>query len=416
MSPRERFAEKIHEKRELFNELCVELVKINSENPPGDTHVIAAATERILAAIPGMHVEKVVAKEPIANIVARLGFGVPGKRLILNGHLDTFPVGDPKKWTRGPLSGAMSEGRIYGRGVSDMKAGLAAALVTAMLLAEERENLRGELVLTLVGDEETGGKWGTTYLLENIPAARGDAMISGDAGSPQVIRFGEKGQLWLEVSARGISNHGAHVHLGQSATDSLLDALQKIAQLRKKSVSVPTDLQNAMTQARQVSEEISGAGEFETLRNITVNIGVIEGGSSINIIPDSARALVDIRLPVGMTIEEVLATLREMLKDDPNVSFEVLTYCDPNVTDPSHEIVTLALKNARQLLGHERVVSNMRVGMSDARLYRRHGVPSIVYGPTPHNMGGADEYVVADEIFSVLYVHAMTAYDYLSAA
>jgi succinyl-diaminopimelate desuccinylase len=59
-------------------------------------------------------------------------------------------------------------------------------------------------------------------------------------------------------------------------------------------------------------------------------------------------------------------------------------------------------------------VINMRVGFSDARFYRLHGVPSLVYGPTPHNMGGADEYVTLDDLFAVFYVHAMTAFDFLS--
>jgi succinyl-diaminopimelate desuccinylase len=295
-----------------------------------------------------------------------------------------------------------------------MKGGVAVALLTAALLAAVEEDLSGELVVTLVGDEETGGEWGTRYLLDKVPIAKGDAMMSADAGSPYVIRYGEKGPLWIELNATGRSNHGAHVHLGRNAVESLLRMLQAILALREMHVEVPANVLGSMADARGVSEALSGAGEFETLRNLTVNIGTIEGGTSINIIPERARALLDIRLPPGVTTAEVIARIGSIVEGEEGASFKVLNACEPNVTAPEHEIVQRALANAKARLGNDRVVANMRVGMSDARLYRAHGVPSIVCGPAPYNMGGADEYVVIDELFSVLYVHAMTAYDYLS--
>ena len=95
-----------------------------------------------------------------------------------------------------------------------MKAGIAASVMAFELLAGCREAWNGEVVLALVGDEETGGVWGTQYLLANIEEAVGDAMINGDAGSPLVARIGEKGNLWIKVCATGVPNHGAHVHLG----------------------------------------------------------------------------------------------------------------------------------------------------------------------------------------------------------
>jgi succinyl-diaminopimelate desuccinylase len=95
------------------------------------------------------------------------------------------------------------------------------------------------------------------------------------------------------------------------------------------------------------------------------------------------------------------------------VDFAVLQAFDPTVTDPTHELAALVLGNARALRGPG-VVANMRVGMSDARFYREHGIPTIVYGPTPNNMGGVDEYVTIEDLVTVFYVHALTAFDYLS--
>ena len=175
--------------------LCAELVRIPSGNPPGDTGPIADLIEARLKVNAGIACRRVVAKPPAVNLIAKLKHSRPGRHLVINGHLDTFPVGETTGWTQDPLGGAVVGNRLYGRGSSDMKAGLAVGVMTLLLLAKHRDALAGELTLALVGDEETGGLWGTQYLLANEPDTVGDAMLSADAGSPDVLRFGEKGQL-----------------------------------------------------------------------------------------------------------------------------------------------------------------------------------------------------------------------------
>ncbi len=101
------------------------------------------------------------------------------------------------------LGGVLKDGKLYGRGVSDMKGGLACSLLAAKLLAENRDAWSGEIVLTLAGDEENMGSLGTGYMMDHVPHARGDANICGDVGSPKVVRFGEKGLMWVEVEATG---------------------------------------------------------------------------------------------------------------------------------------------------------------------------------------------------------------------
>lgn len=411
---RSEFWKKIEGSKKSLVDLCRGLIATPSENPPGDTSAIAAKVTGVLGGIPGMVLERIEPRPGIVNLVGRISCGNPGRRLVLNAHLDTFPVGDPSLWSVPPLEGKREKGRIYGRGSCDMKAGLACALQAAALIAAERKHLHGELVLTLVGDEETGGKWGTSYLLKNVPHAAGDAMLSGDAGSPHVLRFGEKGLVWLEVSAGGLSNHGAHVHLGRNAIDALLTALNRISTLKDMPCPLRADILEAMKEARSVSENISGEGEFQTLSSVTVNIGTIEGGQAMNLIPAKANARIDIRIPPGLKTSDIITRVSEMVSDLPDVSFRVLSSTEPNVTDPDHEIVQRTLLNARAVLG-DKVVRNMRVGMSDARLYRDHGVPSVVYGPSPHNMGGGDEFVEEEDLYTVFRVHALTIYDYLSA-
>ncbi|MGE0875566.1 MAG: M20/M25/M40 family metallo-hydrolase [Burkholderiales bacterium] len=405
-------SERIAQSHAELEALCAELVSTPSENPPGDTHALAARVEAFLAAIPGMEVRRVIGREPAVNLIARLAGGRPGRRLLFNGHLDTFPAGDAAAWTGSPFSARIDSGRLYGRGACDMKAGLAAALMAAKLLAADRALLAGELVLTFVSDEETGGTWGTQYVLANVPEARGDAMISADAGSPRVVRFGEKGQLWVELEARGRANHGAHVHLGDNAIVRLMDALAALKEMESIACPIPADVMAAMREAKPVSEPISGEGEFDTLSRLTVNIGTVAGGIAVNIIPDLATARLDFRFPPGLALADVLAEIDTRMRKHPQVAWKVLSSHEPNVTKPGHEIVQTVLRHARS--GSDApVVANMRPGFSDSRFYRAAGIPALVYGPAPNNMGGADEYVLLEDLRAMFRVHVLAAADYL---
>jgi succinyl-diaminopimelate desuccinylase len=389
------------------------LVRIASPNPPSHTTEIAKAAERLLGAIPWLEVRRVEPEPGIVSLVARVRAKNPGRRLIFNGHLDTFPIGDSAGWTAPPLSGALRDGRLYGRGVSDMKGGLACSILAAALLAEHRDAWSGEVVLTLAGDEENMGSLGTGYLLEHIPEAHGDANICGDVGSPVVVRFGEKGLLWIEVEATGVAAHGAHVHKGVNAIDRLRSALDRVMLLEHLPVAAPDSVTQAIEAARPISEAISGAGESETLRRVTVNIGTIAGGVSPNLVPTDAIARADIRLPIGLSTGKLEDRLNEALSPLQGVTWRPLRRFEPNFTDPGHEIVTRVRDVAAEVLGRAPAV-NMRVGGSDSRWYRMHNVATVVYGLTPFNMGGPDEHILVDELRTVAKVHTLAAFDFLT--
>jgi succinyl-diaminopimelate desuccinylase len=411
---RQRFEADVRARFDSVAALCVELIRIPSENPPGDTAGLATLIASKLAANPAISVRRIVGQAPAVNLIAKLAANQPGRRLVMNGHLDTFPAGKRAGWTVDPFGGAIRDASIYGRGAADMKAGIAAAVSTALLIAEHRHALAGELVLTLAGDEETGGEWGTQYLLAKEPDAVGDAMINGDAGSPDVLRFGEKGQLWIEIEARGKSHHGAHVHLGDNAIETLAGALTRLLELRGLACPIPDAIRSAIRAAGLRSELVSGSGETDALQTVTVNLGTIEGGTSVNLIPDCAVARVDIRFPPGLGVSDIVAEIDRLIGGLRNVGVKVLSSSEPNWTDPDHEIVVRTMANAAAFLGTP-PVRNMRLGFSDSRFYRYKAVPSVVYGPVPHNMGGPDEHVTLADLRAVFYVHAMTAFDYLAS-
>ena len=405
----------VEAQRALLIETTQRLVAVASPNPPGDVTECAEVATDLLKAIDGVSITRYETAPGIVNLVASIAGGAgPGRRLVFNGHLDTFPIGEGQ-WTVPPLGGTLKDGRIYGRGVSDMKAGIAAALTAFRILAGLRERWRGELVMTLAGDEENMGSLGSRWLLEHVPEAKGDAMLCGDVGSPMVLRFGEKGLCWVEIEAEGRPAHGAHVHKGANAIDRLRQALDGLKRLENLPVVAPADVTSAIMAAKPISEELSGAGEAETLQRVTVNIGTMEGGISPNLVPARARAAADIRLPVGVSLETVEAALHRELDPCPGVTWRIIRAYPPSFTPPNHEIVRRTIAAATKMLG-KAPIANMRVGASDARLYRMFGVPSVVFGCTPFNMGAPDEYILVDELVAVAKVHTLTAFDFLSEA
>lgn len=411
---RPSLAARVDAAREALIDMTRRLVAVASPNPPSDTHEVARVAEALLRAIPGMEVERIEPEPRVVSLVGRLKSNRPGRRLIFNGHLDTFPLLEQLPWTVPPLGGVLKEGRLYGRGVCDMKGGMACSLLAASLLAQHRDAWSGEIVLTLAGDEENMGSLGTGWLLEHVPHARGDANICGDVGSPRVVRFGEKGLMWVEVEATGSPAHGAHVHRGVNAIDRLRAALDCLKQLEQVPFQAPPVVTAAIARARPISEALSGAGEAETLQRVTVNIGTIEGGASPNLVPTHAIARADIRLPVGITTDLLVAELDARLKPLEGVSWRAIRRFEPSFTPPDHELIRRTADVASEVLGEAPAV-NMRVGGSDSRWYRMHGVPTVVLGLTPFNMGGADEYVLVDELVAVAKIHTLVAFDFLSA-
>lgn len=390
------------------------LVRVASPNPPSDTEEIARIAEALLREIPGIEIETIEPAPRVKSLIGRIRSGKPGRRLIFNGHLDTFPVLEQLPWTVPPLGGLLKDGKLYGRGVSDMKGGLACSILAAKLMAENRGAWAGEIVLTLAGDEENMGSLGTGYMMEHVPHAKGDANICGDVGSPKVVRFGEKGLLWVEIEAAGSPAHGAHVHRGTNAIDRLRTALDRLKDLEDVPFQAPPIVTAAIARAKAISEPLSGAGESETLQRVTVNIGTIEGGTSPNLVPTHAIARADIRLPVGITTDVLVARLDEWLGPIEGVTWRAIRRFEPSFTPPDNEIVRRTAAVAQEVLGEAPAV-NMRVGGSDSRWYRPAGVPTVVLGLTPFNMGGADEYVLVDELLAVAKIHTLTAFDFLTA-
>ena len=197
-------------------------VRHKSPNPPGDTRSVADFIKKFLdqRSLP----YRVISSHPeMPNIVGSFDCGRPGRHLVLNGHIDVFPVADDGAgWSRDPWGGEIVDGKIYGRGVADMKVGTTASIFTFAYLNRLKDELKGKLTLTAVSDEETFGPYGARYLMEHHPEVHGDALLNGEPSSPYSVRFGEKGPLWLEITVNTPGAHGAYTHASKSATKTAM--------------------------------------------------------------------------------------------------------------------------------------------------------------------------------------------------
>ncbi|MCK6454862.1 MAG: M20/M25/M40 family metallo-hydrolase, partial [Alphaproteobacteria bacterium] len=335
------------------------------------------------------------------------------RHLVLNGHVDVFPVADEDRWKHGPWSGAVADGNVYGRGSSDMKCGTTASIFTFHYLSRIKDKLKGKLTLTCVSDEETFGPYGANYLIKNHPEVRGDCCLNGEPSSPYTLRFGEKGLLWLEFTIRTRGSHGAYPHASESASKVMARLIGDLESLTALPVEVPGNVMGALDAARQEIEAAQGPGSADIVPKVTVNIGVVEAGIKVNMTPSTARMEVDVRLPIGMTRERILAEVKRILERYPQATMREINHNAPSWCDPGHEMVEILQKNVRALKGFEPkpVVS---LGATDTRLWRYHDVPAYVYGPVPTGMGSFDEHVPIDVFLHIVRTHVLSAYDYLS--
>ncbi len=172
--------------------VCRDLVRIPSENPPGDTTKVFDFAADLLRRW-GYKPRLLKPAPKRQNLIVSWDSGRPGKHLAFNGHLDVFPAGDRARWARDPYSGDVEKGRLYGRGVTDMKGGVTASLFAFKYLREMEGQLAGKATLSLVCDEETFAEFGARHLVANYPEVLGDALINGEPSTPSIMRIGDKG-------------------------------------------------------------------------------------------------------------------------------------------------------------------------------------------------------------------------------
>lgn len=393
------FHDAVEARREDIVSLCSDLVAARSVNPDGDTReaaaVVACALQRF-----GIESRLEQAVPTMPSVVAELDSGRPGRHLVLNVHLDTMPPGDESTWSVPIYELTRRDGRLYGLGMGNMK-GAVAAMVNAMgMLAQNSDAWNGRITFTAVSDEVVFGDNGAAHLLRSIPGLVGDGLICGEGPGFKRLAIGEKGVLWLELSASGDAGHSSSVKQGRSATARLAAVIAEVDRLNGHRVPVPAELRGLF------ADDDPG---FE----LTANVGTMTAGTFIGQVAVDGWAEIDLRLPPGITTDEAQGMVTR-IADAAGVTVRRVKGWDPNWTAPDSELGN-AWNSANTTLGYEAPALAVRLPASDASRWRLLGAPALCYGPQPTLSAGVDDHAEEDEVLRCAALYATTAIAFLGS-
>ena len=351
------------------------MVRIDSQNPPGNEAPMGATVLEYCNEL-GLEVEDHPAQADRPNLVARWRGG-PGPTVAYCSHLDTVPVGDASLWEVDPLGAEIRGGVLHGRGSCDAKGPIAASLEAVAILKGAGFQPAGALELYFVSDEETMGFNGAGFLAER-GIVKPDFAIVGEPTSLRVVRA-QRGACWFRISTRGIAGHGSAPERGVSAIKHMSEIILRL-------------------------EEALPDVTHPVLGGPSINVGTIQGGAKVNIVPATCVVEVDRRsvppeteASVIESVERAVERARERFPDI-DATVELQFYGRPFEVSESSPVVT-ALSNAiADVTGSPAELIGFR-GASDARFLSEAGAEVVVCGPGDIGVAHtAREHVPLDEL------------------
>jgi succinyl-diaminopimelate desuccinylase len=391
--------------REELVTLALDLLAVDTSNPPGDTRDIADAVEQFLDPL-SVEVERFAVDPAKPNLLVRVP-GASEHTLLYNGHLDTVPF-DADAWTHDPL-GERVDDRIYGRGATDMKGAVASMLVALQAFEATDTEPPVDLLFALVSDEEIGGDAGLPALLaaDRLDA---DACVIGEPTCEEgrhSVTVADRGSIWLTLEASGEGAHGSRPALGVNAIDRLYDAVDT---MRERFGSERLDIDAEMEPIVEESVEYYGPSMGEDVardlfRYPSINLGVLEGGDAINSVPQSARAEVDVRLTAGVQTPDVLARIRECVAECEGITIADVSWSIGTAEDPDSPLVDAVASTAADVTG-DRIFRRSATGGGDAKTLRNTGIATVEFALGTDTIHAPDEYVPIDALVGNAVVYA----------
>jgi succinyl-diaminopimelate desuccinylase len=390
-----------------------ELTAIPTINPPGENYVDCAELIGGRLREFGYEVTYVTAdgrpehtrQHPRVNVIGTFGTSRP--LLHFNGHFDVVPVGSG--WTVDPFAGLIRDGKIYGRGTTDQKAGIAASIYAIEAIRRCGVRLHGAVEQSGTVDEESGGFAGMAYLAERgyISRDRTDFVIITEPLNVDRICLGHRGVYWFEVATLGRIAHGSMPFLGVSAITKMTDFIAAIEQdlkpkLNRKVTAMPVE----PPEARRASININ-----------SISGGQPGGGFQTPCVADHCQAIFDRRFLMEESVEEVRSEIVEILdglaKRDPDFRYRLkdLMTVLPVQTDASSQLVTTMSGVLRDLLSKEPPLI-ASPGTYDQKHVMRLGLVDqcVAYGPgILHMSHQPDEYCRIDHLVDACKAMALTA-------
>jgi succinyl-diaminopimelate desuccinylase len=336
--------------------LAAQLIRFDTINPPGQE---AACTEHLahLLTGAGFQCETVPLQEGRPNLVARIGGAENKPPIAFTGHIDTVPLG-AQSWTVAPHGGEVKDGRLWGRGASDMKGGVAAFVVAALKHAERLEGTPG-VVLYLTAGEETGSEGALSLARRELRGQAGALVVAEPTTNRPLC--GHKGALWLKATTRGVTAHGSMPDKGVNAVYAAARAVSKLESFNFNVARHP----------------IMGAP--------TLNVGTLHGGQNVNSVPDRAEIGIDIRTIPGMHHDQLRDQIAIYL--GPEVEIAPIINVESVWTDPTHPWMREVFDLSADV--HSTVASvEAAPFFTDASVLTPAlgGVPTVILGPGSAHM------------------------------
>jgi len=400
------------EKREKeLTQLCRELIQARGENPPGDVSDVAKVIENFLAN-EDIDYQRFEPSKGHVSVVATVGNRKP--TLIMCGHIDVVPAGELSQWRDHPYLARVKQGKIHGRGATDMKGGVAAMLMAIAAVKDFESEISGRVIVASVPDEEAQGPGGALWLLKNKKLT-GDMCLITEPTSYLDAKYnivaGERGTLWLKITAHGKPAHGSTPMLGKNAIEMLTRFLPKLKALEKEAVKTPEDaealIRNGQKELLRVAKKqgIPANSLTKTLTHYTVNIGVIAGGTKTNIVPEKCEAEVDTRVPAGGHPKGVEEFVRSLLPEQ--LEYEVINETMASYTPANWSIIKAIQKSAQRIFGYRPAATYM-AATTDAHYFRELlGIPTVAFGPGHIDLAHAyNEFVLVKDVKNAARVYA----------
>jgi succinyl-diaminopimelate desuccinylase len=357
-------------------ELTRELLRFDTINPPGQEQACTRHLGRLLEAA-GFAVGYHEFAERRTSLVARLGGSAATLPLCFTGHVDTVPLG-ARPWRHDPFAGEIAGSRLYGRGSSDMKSGVAALVIAAITVASRLAGSAG-LVLAITAGEETGCQ-GARHLTGVGALGQAGAIVVGEpTGNYPFV--GQKGALWLNARTEGVTAHGSMPERGVNAVYRAARAVTKLEQFRFDQAPHPV------------------------LGPPTLNVGTFHGGLNVNSVPDAATIGIDIRTVPGQKhgalVERLGAHLGAEVALAPVVDRESVW------TDPGNPWVQQVFEIVTPLLG-ARPQPRAIAPFTDAAVLTPAlgSPPTVILGPGELGLAHqTDEYCLTERITQAVEVY-----------
>lgn len=412
-------------------ELLQSLVQFDTTNPPGNESECISFINGILSQA-GMET-KILAKSPQRpNLIARLPGQGNAAPLLLYGHVDVVTT-EKQQWQHPPFEGKLVDGYVWGRGALDMKGGI--AMMVAAVLRAKAENMKpaGDIVLTVVSDEEAGGDFGAKFLVEDHPEEfAGIRYAIGEFGGFTFsvgnrrfypIQVAEKQICWIKATVRGPGGHGSMPVRG-GAMAKLSELLGKIdryrlpvhvtpvARLMFKAMAASLGGLNGLilgqlTNPALTDRVLNLLGErgriFDPLLHNTVSPTILHGSDKINVIPDEVSVELDGRLLPGYQPDDLIGELRQILGN--GVELEVIRF-DPGPAEPDMGLFDTLVDILREADPDGIPIQLLLSGVTDGRFFSQLGIQTYGFLPMQlpedfnltQTIHAADERIPADAL------------------